>query len=710
MAIDFNDKTSNANNLTNHNSVFDATYLNHPSLISYYKLESTADAKGSNTLTNNGTTPFNAAKFSNGADLGATNTTKWLSRTDGLGIAGNSNMSFSMWVKLKTEITSGTYRFFEHGSTTGADRYFELDYQYNSGTLRLFLTASNGTNITFNITLGTSLFYHIAATRNVSGNEIKLYINGSLVGIGTIGTGTAGSSQFGIGANQPGSFGLSSAIFDDEAIFNSVLSAQDILNIYNSGVELGSTALAPFDAISHVAGFTAASSMSLSANDSASLSITGNMTIELWVNLDSLPSSTNRMAFVAKYVGTGNQRSFQARFFNNSGTYQLEFVNSAAGSGDVVTVAVNWTPSIGTWYHLAFVYTAAAGSCKFYVNGVQQGTTQTGLNTSLFDSTAPLELGITDGNAPLDGKLADIRVWNTARTAAQIANFAGSQLQGSETGLVAYYPLQSSLKTWTVTDKTSNANDLTAVNVPTEVISSLPFAGNNTIASRLIATSSQYFEAPDSASLSIIGNITFEAWVYFNTLPSVRGETAYVVNKDQTGQKSYSFGITTSNKLIVQFWETTSANHTRFDSTSAVIISTGVWYHIAIVVTAATPIAVGYVNGSSVAMTSIEAGAASIKDSTATVRFGGNGSTTPDEYMDGYVDEIRIWNTARSAGQIAASYNTELTGSESGLVAYYSFNSLITSNIKTLNGLARASLKNVDGLALASIKTINGLA
>ena len=43
-------------------------------------------------------------------------------------------------------------------------------------------------------------------------------------------------------------------------------------------------------------------------------------------------------------------------------------------------------------------------------------------------------------------------------------------------------------------------------------------------------------------------------------------------------------------------------------------------------------------------------------------------------YLNGQLDEVRIWNTARTCDQITQLRNCELTGSESGLVAYYKFN------------------------------------
>ena len=48
-----------------------------------------------------------------------------------------------------------------------------------------------------------------------------------------------------------------------------------------------------------------------------------------------------------------------------------------------------------------------------------------------------------------------------------------------------------------------------------------------------------------------------------------------------------------------------------------------------------------------------------------------NGSS---EFMQGNIDEVRIWNVARSEAQINSAKNFELQGNESGLKAYYKFN------------------------------------
>ena len=43
-------------------------------------------------------------------------------------------------------------------------------------------------------------------------------------------------------------------------------------------------------------------------------------------------------------------------------------------------------------------------------------------------------------------------------------------------------------------------------------------------------------------------------------------------------------------------------------------------------------------------------------------------------YFEGFLDEIRLWNSARTQDQIQTYMNTELTGGENGLVGYWNFN------------------------------------
>jgi len=60
------------------------------------------------------------------------------------------------------------------------------------------------------------------------------------------------------------------------------------------------------------------------------------------------------------------------------------------------------------------------------------------------------------------------------------------------------------------------------------------------------------------------------------------------------------------------------------------------------------------------------------------------------EFLQGNIDEVRIWNLALSAADISRQKNCELAGNEAGLIAYYQFNqgfdALTNTGITTLTG------------------------
>lgn len=105
------------------------------------------------------------------------------------------------------------------------------------------------------------------------------------------------------------------------------------------------------------------------------------------------------------------------------------------------------------------------------------------------------------------------------------------------------------------------------------------------------------------------------------------------------------------------------------------ILPSGSWQHVAVVLDQIAPgNVVGYLylngllldqnNGMTLDPTSLG----------STVQNFIGKSQYPDPYLDGKMDEVRIWSTARSQTDIQDNMNNELNGSENGLVAYYNFN------------------------------------
>lgn len=224
--------------------LFSMSLFNDANLQAYYRLENVNDAKNSYHLTNFNSVPFNAAKFNNGADGGATNASLRLATSSTLGISDiATSISFSFWVKMNTEIGSGNQVMFE--KTLGPNNPqvvgYSVKYEYNAGTRRLnFTRAKHGVadNACFiSATLGTTNWTHIALTWD--GSTVRGYTNGTegctVASSGSGATDSNLTNRFAILSSDngyaPGSW--LSGIVDDMAVFNRQLTATEVSDIAN---------------------------------------------------------------------------------------------------------------------------------------------------------------------------------------------------------------------------------------------------------------------------------------------------------------------------------------------------------------------------------------------------------------------------------------------------------------------------------------------
>ncbi|MHB1334527.1 MAG: LamG-like jellyroll fold domain-containing protein [Candidatus Humimicrobiaceae bacterium] len=201
-----------------------------------YRLEDVNDDSGNaHTLTNVNSVTFTPALIRNGANLGASNSTKTLTHADAFGIASTTAITINFWVKLLAEIASGTWWLALLNSPTDYVGNV-ITYEYNAGTRRIAFNRvkySVSDNFQYyNIALGTTAWHMLTYTWNTT-NLVGYVDANAIAPLGTTGNGTGGSSNsFNIGSN--GSTYFASALFDECVIWDKALTAGEVSTCYTS--------------------------------------------------------------------------------------------------------------------------------------------------------------------------------------------------------------------------------------------------------------------------------------------------------------------------------------------------------------------------------------------------------------------------------------------------------------------------------------------
>lgn len=138
------------------------------------------------------------------------------------------------------------------------------------------------------------------------------------------------------------------------------------------------------------------------SNDHADYELgSADFTIDKWVRWNSVGAN---QTLISKWFSTGNQRSWLIYY---DGT-NIRFQWSTDGS-DSTSVARSWSPSNGTWYHLAVVRTGSI--IRIFIDGTQIGT-DGAISATIFNGTGALNIGgfNGDGTFPFNGWLDEIRL------------------------------------------------------------------------------------------------------------------------------------------------------------------------------------------------------------------------------------------------------------------------------------------------------------
>lgn len=195
--------------------------------------------------------------------------------------------------------------------------------------------------------------------------------------------------------------------------------------------------------------------------DNASLSQTGDISIECWVKFESLPTNGQTMPLITKWAnGSSGNNAYAFWIYNDAGSYLLGCYQSGNGTG-VSNPSISITLSTGVWTHLAVSIDVSAHLAEFYKDGLSLGTNSAGTQTSIYDGNLQFRIGAFADGTYFDGLIDEVRLWSDIRTSQEVAANYAKELVGNESNLAGYWKLNNSLL-----DETANDNDLTGSGSP----------------------------------------------------------------------------------------------------------------------------------------------------------------------------------------------------------------------------------------------------
>ena len=204
----------------------------------------------------------------------------------------------------------------------------------------------------------------------------------------------------------------------------------------------------------------------------ASLTLDDEFTIEAWIHP----------------TGPGAQQDYSGTVVYKQGEYLLGrwddgTINYALGN-NWAWAATGYSVPDDVWAHIALVYSSAAGLVRVYANGVEvHSAAASGGIGDVFPANNDLWVGENEewvGSAPesFEGDIDEVRIWNVARSAQQIANTYQKTITAAEApglpGLVGAWSFDDG----TFNDATANGNDGTVTGAVVVQASQQAFADN----------------------------------------------------------------------------------------------------------------------------------------------------------------------------------------------------------------------------------------
>lgn len=369
-------------------------------------------------------------------------------------------------------------------------------------------------------------------------------------------------------------------------------------------------------------------------------------------------------AFVGIHWGTRTGGGTGFHFYNWDGT-----------PGDYVDYAVP-TTDYGKWFHLAWKH--SGGTLYAYVNGVLVGSVASG-NTVTVTGTMRIGANYTTGADFFPGAIDDVRIYDIGLTDTEIWDLysRGKESYNSSTGQELWLKLNGD-----ATDSSGNgfdgsvsgATSITAFyelpafgEITTDELDTLSFDG---VDDKITVPAGEI-----SAGVNGASQITFGGWVNSDLFPSASAKT--ILRAEIATSAAAGLYLSYTSSTITYGGRSQSAD--AFQSTTYAYTRSRVWDHVIVVMDIANDTLKLYLNGALVKTTTgLSFGASTYTDANSQSvvdTIGAGGTAGSQDYWNGDMANIAIWDDERTAAEILADFQNGYTDSgDANLVSYWVLN------------------------------------
>lgn len=252
-----------------------------------------------------------------------------------------------------------------------------------------------------------------------------------------------------------------------------------------------------------------------------------NRTFEAWVNVSATAPASNLTILDYGTNAAGSRNTFVV-----AGDRSLGFLSGGTNANMFSTPG---DVPVGQWVHVAFILDNGTGF--LFVDGIQVATGNlSNVNTPFGNLSVRIGERVPGGSIPFHGSIDEVRIWNQARTTAQINDFKDVEFCTNPSGLTAYYKMNegvaggnNSAITMTVDEVSSNNGILNGF--------ALTGATSNFVTGASLSTSTsstQTVSGCEGFTVTVGGNVYDSTGIYVDTLASTMTGCDSVVTTDLT--------------------------------------------------------------------------------------------------------------------------------------------------------------------------------